>query len=226
MDNPVLALLLPSLLIVPAMGLLSSVRSHNAVSSELRRKALHLGTGLAALSFPMFLTGPWMVAAALTLVAGWMLAVRVIPFLSTRFGCVLHDTGRKSYGELYFAFAVAGLLLLSRDNPVFYAVPLLILTLADAAAAVVGRAFPVGKLGGLGKGKTIAGSATFAACAYLVTSSFLASYTTLAFPEMLAVALSMALLTCLVEAISSRGFDNIAVPAVAWLVLHLTIGGV
>ncbi len=226
MDSPVLALLLPSLLIVPAMGLLSLVRSHNAVSSELRRKALHLGTGLASLSFPIFLTGPWLVVAALALVTGWMLAVRAVPFLSTRFGCVLHDTGRKSYGELYFAFAVAGLLLLPQENPVFYVVPLLILTLADAAAAVVGRAFPVGILGGLAKGKTISGSAAFAGCAYLVASAFLASYTTLAFPEIFAVALSMALLTCLVEAISSRGFDNIAVPAVAWLVLHLTIGGV
>ena len=54
-----------------------------------------------------------MIVVALGLVLSWMLAVRTMPALNERFGCVLHDAGRASRGELYFALAIAGLLLLA-----------------------------------------------------------------------------------------------------------------
>jgi phytol kinase len=225
MDNPIFALVLPSLLIVPAMGLLSSVRSHSPIGQEIRRKALHLSIGLAALSFPYLLAEPWMVIAASLLVISWMLAVRMIPALNRRFGCVLHDAGRVSHGELYFAVAVAALLLLPHANPVLYVIPLLVLTIADAAAAVVGRAWPVGELGGLARGKTLSGSAAFVASAFLISFLFLDFYTSLATLQILSIAFRIAALTCIAEAISSRGLDNLFVPAIAWLVLYSTIGG-
>jgi len=226
MDNPLFALFIPSLLIVPAMGLLSRIESHSAVTTELRRKALHLGVGLTALSFPLFLTNGWLVVSALTIVFSWMLAVRKIPLLNSRFGCVLHGAGRKSHGELYFSFAIAGLLLLPQSNPALYVIPVLILTIADAAAAVVGRAWPIGQLGGLARGKTASGAAAFAICALLITCLALAYFTPLSPLLILVIAVFVSALTTYVEAVSSQGLDNIAVPAIAWLALYSTIGGV
>jgi phytol kinase len=226
MDNPLLALFIPSLLIVPAMGLLSGIESHSAVTSELRRKALHLGVGLTALSFPLFLTNVWLVVSALGIVFSWMLAVRKIPALSRRFGCVLHGAGRKSHGELYFSVAIAGLLLLPQSNPALYVVPVMILAIADAAAAVVGRAWPIGHLGGLARGKTASGAAAFAISALLITSLALAYFTPLSPLMILLIGVFVSALTTYTEAVSSHGVDNFAVPAIAWLALYSTIGGV
>lgn len=224
MDNPVLALTLPSLLIVPAMGLLSRINSRSAVGRELRRKALHIGVGLVALSFPLILTEDWIVVAALSVVVTWMLAVRRVPSLRRRFGSVLHDAGRESAGELYFAVAIAGLLLISSGHSLLFTIPVLILTLADALAAVVGRAWPIGALDGPARGKTVSGSAAFLATAWFVTWPLLAAYTSLDGATVVAIAAIVASLTCITEAISSRGLDNLLVPAVAWLILNALLG--
>ena len=68
MDNPFLAFAIPSLLVVPAMGLLSRISADSPFATEVRRKALHVAVGLAALSFPLFLTTPAMVLTAVAAV--------------------------------------------------------------------------------------------------------------------------------------------------------------
>ena len=224
MDQPFYFLFIPSLLMIPAMGLLSRLESEGCLAAEIRRKALHVGVGLMALTFPLFLTNGWRVIAAFALVSAWLLAVRTVPSLQRRFGCVL-NAGRLSYGELYFSLSVAGLLLMSGSVPVLYVVPLLVLTVADAVAAIVGRAWPRGRLGGPAGGKTMSGCCAFCLCAFVIASAGLKYLTGIGGIENLAIAGSLSLLTGYVEAISSRGIDNLAVPAVAWLVLYSSLGG-
>jgi len=226
MDSPALALALPPLLIVPAMGLLSRIRSQSPIGRELRRKTLHIGVGLVSLVFPLILTEAWMVVVASGAVVIWMLAVRRIAGLNQRFGCVLHDAGRESHGELYFAVSTAALLLLADGNWPMFAIPLLILTISDAVAAIVGRAWPVGSLAAPARGKTVSGSAAFLLSALIITWSILCHHTELEWLTALAIAGIVACLTCVVEAVSSRGLDNFTVPAIAWLVLDAFLVGV
>ena len=136
METSLIALLVPPLLLIPAMGFLSRIHCKREITGELRRKALHVGTGLIALSFPIYLTTPWMVLTALSIVIAWMIAVRRIEVLKVRFGSCLHGTKRASFGEIYFALSIASLMLLTADRPLFFVIPLLILTLADSAAAM------------------------------------------------------------------------------------------
>jgi phytol kinase len=225
MDNPILASLAPSLLLVPAMGLLSRIDGGSPVRQEIRRKALHVVAGLVALTFPLFLTNGWLVAAALGLVVSWMLAVRTVPALRTRFGCVLHDAGRVSRGELYFALATAFLLLVARDAPVYYVAPLLILTLADTAAAIVGRGWPKGMMPACTGGKTVSGSTAFLLTACIITAAVLAHFTELAPLPVVAVSLFVAAACTVTEAASTRGLDNLTVPAIAWLILTVALNG-
>jgi phytol kinase len=227
MLSPLISLLLPPLLLVPAMGLLSCIESRSPIEIEFRRKAFHISIGLASLSFPLFLTKPWMVIAALSLVFFWMYLVRHMPTMRRRFGPVLHATDRHSNGEMYFAFAIGALLLASNGDSVLYVIPLLILSIADALAAIVGRIMPLMPLSGLAKGKTASGSAAFCITALLVTLPALMALTDFSFGLALVVALTIAVATCIAEAISSRGFDNLAVPAVALFILKLlAIGAV
>jgi hypothetical protein len=99
MDDSLFLFVLPPLLLVPAMGLLSMIRSSHKIGQELKRKSFHVGFGLVALSFPLIWTESWMVVTGLVLAFGWMLAVRVLPCLQKYFGSVLHDCDRKSMGE-------------------------------------------------------------------------------------------------------------------------------
>ena len=225
MDNPLIALVLPPLLIVPAMGLLSRVKTASPLQNELRRKALHLLTGLAALGLPFVLREPWMILAAAAAVIGWMLAVRLVPALSARFGCVLHGAGRHSFGELYFALGLAGLLLVTEPGSILFVVPVLVLTLADTAAAVVGRAWPWLRFGPPDGRKTLSGSLAFAATAVLVCAAALGAGTGFSVADTLAVAVAVAGLAAIAEAFSSRGLDNLTIPATVWLALYLATPG-
>lgn len=214
MAEPVLILTVPPLLLASAMGVLSRIGGDNDVAQELRRKALHIGIGLGALALPMFFETPSMILTALAAVIAWMLCVRYLPSLKRRFGRALQ--GRKdSWGEIYYAVSIAFLLLVAADEPLLFAIPLLILALADGLAAVVGRAFPYGPLRGVAGSKTMAGTLTFFAVAFLCTFVPLQSVST---------SLLLATVCCAAELLSRRGLDNLTVPAAAYLVLLLTGG--
>ena len=168
---------------------------------------------------------PWMVIVALSLAVAWMMTVRHVPVVRRCFGGVLHDTDRVSHGELYFAASIAALMIASNGEPVLYVIPILILTIADAVAAVVGRLYPLMPLGGAARGKTASGSAAFFIAAILVSWPALIAYTDISLVSTLAVAVTVASATCFAEAISSRGFDNLAVPTVALFILKLLVVG-
>lgn len=219
MESSLIGLAIPPLLIVPAMGFLTLIESRGEIGNELKRKAFHVGSGLTALSFPIYLNSPWIIISATVIVLGWMTAVRVSPSLRRIFGGCLHDSGRISYGEIYFAISLASLLMLTADQPLLYVIPVLILTLADAAAAIVGRLFPLGPLRGLAKGKTACGSATFLVVAFLITHVALLCFTDIGHLHSVGFAFTVAVATCVTEMVCRRGFDNAAIPAAAYITL-------
>ena len=130
MEDSLYLLVLPPLLLVPAMGLLSMIRSTHKIGQELKRKSFHVGVGLTALSFPLVLNEPWKIVIGMSLALVWMSAVRVLPCLQRYFGSVLHDCERQSTGEVYFAFSLAALMLVTSNDPLLYVIPVLI---ADSA---------------------------------------------------------------------------------------------
>jgi phytol kinase len=210
---------IPPVLLLSVMGILSRIDNSHIIVRELKRKALHICVGLTALSFPLFLRGTWAIITALGLVVAWLLAVRQIPALRRHFGSVLHDIRRESLGEIYFAFSIGGLLLLTQDTPIFFVIPILILALADAFAAIVGKVFPIGPLAGLARGKTVAGCSAFFIVAFIVSYWPLVAIADLQTVNALMLATSLAMATCVTEAVSRRGVDNLFVPAVAYLIL-------
>lgn len=216
---------LPPVLLFSAMGMLSQISNGHTIIRELKRKALHIGIGLTALAFPIFLDETWKVIVALGTAVAWLFAVRFVPALRSRFGSVLHGVRRRSLGEIYFAVSIAALLLLTQDSPVFYVIPVLILTLADATAAIAGKLLPVGRLSGFARGKTVIGCGAFFAVAIVVSFASLVFLTDLNSREAILLAAVLAGTTCLVEAVSRRGIDNLAVPAVAYLMLVIVNPG-
>lgn len=219
MDDSLFMFVVPPLLLVPAMGVLSMIRSSHKIGRELKRKSFHVGIGLVALSFPVIWTETWMVVCGLSLALAWMFAVRALPCLQKYFGSVLHDCERRSMGELYFAVSVAGLVLLTRESPLLYVIPILILALADAAAAIAGRLIPSQQLSGILRGKSVAGCSAFFIVAAAICIAILTLYTDLPAWQIGFCAIVVATATCLAEAVCRDGLDNLAVPVIAWVVL-------
>jgi len=176
-----------------------------------------------SLLFQLVLTELWMVLFTLVMITSWMVAVRHVPALRRRFGAVLHDAKRVSHGELYFAVAIAGLMLASAQQPLLFVVPVLLLTISDAAAAIVGKAYPRGRLTGLARNKTVSGSAAFLTTAFVIILLGLLHYTNLPLGVSLTAAAIVATGTCIVEVISQRGRDNLFVPAAAYLLLQFIL---
>jgi len=219
MDDSLLLLVLPPLMLVPAMGLLSMVRSTHKIGQELKRKSFHVGVGLASLSFPLVLNESWKAMAGMALAIAWMSAVRTLPCLQRHFGSVLQDCDRKSMGEVYFALSIGALILLTPDSPLLYIIPVLILTLADTAAAIFGRLIPSKPLTGILRDKSVAGCTAFFTVAAVICVVMLTVYTTLPAWQITTATLIVATATCLAEAVCRRGLDNLMVPLVSWAVL-------
>lgn len=193
------------------------------IAPEWSRKAVHVGMGLACAAFPWLFTEFWQVAVTVAGATALLLAVRFVPALQMRFGSVLGGVGRSSLGDVFFPLSVLLLFAQAGREPVFYVVPMLLLALADAAAALVGtswgrRSFTADE--GL---KTWEGSLAFLAVALLcVAVPLLIARSELGWRIGL-VALCIALVTMLLEASAWRGLDNLFVPLAALVMLRLYV---
>lgn len=188
---------------------------------EILRKLLHVGTGLVVIGLPWVFADRWPVLLLAGLSAAALLCVKRVPRLRDGVGTVVTAVGRPTFGEVCFPVAVASLILLSRGDRLLFAVPMLILTLADAVAALVGIAY--GRVlyvtsDGL---KSAEGSIAFFAIAFLSVHVPLLLFTDVGRAETLLIALIIGLLSTLLEAISARGLDNLLIPLGAHAFLRL-----
>ena len=108
------------------------------LGAELQRKLVHIGTGLYALVLPWLFPDRWPIYGLVGLTIGVMLVLR-LP--GSRLGRTLHGVERQSYGDLLLAASVGLCLFLAGDQLFLYVLPIAVLTLADAAAALAGSTY-------------------------------------------------------------------------------------
>lgn len=200
-----------------------AIASRFSFSSEGARKSVHVVMGMGCCAFPWIFDRPlpvWVLAALATVP---ILALRLVPFLKNSFGHVLHGIARPSYGEILFAPAVAAVFHLSGGNVILFLVPILILTLADAAGAMAGTRW--GKhIYSSGAGfKSIEGSLGFLLVAFVSILLPMACIGPTDFAHAVWIALILATLAMMAEGFSDRGFDNIILPIGCYFVLDRLI---
>lgn len=190
---------------------------------EIGRKLVHISLGLYCLTFPYVFNAVWEVAATCGLA--------VIVFLLARgtmrksLGGGLHAVQRTSYGELLFAVSVALLFWLKDGHfvslalhhkppvgPVLYMLPILILTLCDAASAVVGSRYGKKKFSVEEGAKSVEGVIVFAVTAWLLSLIVILLMTDIGRGEAVLLAFITAAFGALLEAASWRGLDNLFIP--------------
>jgi len=198
--------------------LFSVIKNKYNVSAEMSRKMVHIGLGLTTLSFPWLFTETWPVWLMCGISIITLLGLRTKKF-KHNLGQALHSVERTSYGEICFPVSVAILFQLSHTAPVFYIVPLLVLTLADAFAAIVGVRYGKSHYDAAEGIKSIEGSLFFFITAFLCIQIPLLLMSDYANSHIILVALFIALLITLSEAASWQGLDNLFIPLGAYMVL-------
>ena len=191
---------------------------------ETRRKLLHVGSGLLTLPFPFLFADVWPVLLLTGSTAVFLAAVKFLPPGRRRFGGILPGVGRTTFGELYFPTAVAMVFWLSHgEHPIMFVVPVLVLSIADAGSAVIGKRYGTILYGSANK--TVEGSLAFAVVAFVCiyvplivwhpsTGSGQAGRI-----EAVLIAATLALAVTLIEGVARRGRDNLFIPVGTYFIL-------
>jgi phytol kinase len=221
------------------LGALALWRRLGDPHPELLRKLLHVGMGLTTLSFPWLFDDSWPVLVLGALSVLLLLGMRLFPGLKAGVGQVVGGVARFSLGEIYFPLAVAVLWLLyvhgapdpTSISPVqktgsgrrllLYLIPVLLLTVSDALAALVGVRYGSHPYVTLEGTKSHEGSVAFFLSAFLCVHLPLLLVGDRGRPETVLIALLLALVATMFEAIAWAGLDNLVLPLVAHLLLVL-----
>ena len=211
---------LPSLALVA--GLLAAcvataavLRRRQLIGGEASRKLVHIGMGLICAAFPWLFhsSGPVFLIAGIACAV--IVTVNRIPTLAP----VLRDIDRSSEGEFYFPLGVALCFHFSRGEPALYCPPILMLALADALAALMGKRFGRARFT-TGEGyKTWEGSLAFVLAASLTTAITLLFVSSEPLHKILLIALLLGLVGAMLEAVAWRGLDNLLLPLVGLIAM-------
>ena len=212
-------------LLLALLGTVSVVGRRYNWPGELQRKLIHVATGITALALPFVFAEPWPVLVLMGLAIIVMLLLRLPAVAERGIGSALHSVQRQSFGEIMLAAAVAILFMRSTDQPVLYVLPILILTISDAAAALAGvhygrKTFQVER--GI---KSLEGSAIFFLISWLLALITLLLMSEVGRANVVLVSFVIALFATVVEAESWRGFDNLFVPVGVHLFLARYLDG-
>ena len=203
------------------IAVLSYYRHRRLIGPELSRKLLHVGMGFVVLTFPWLFPRPWPVLVLSGVFVLLFLARKVFKRATASLSDVIDGVGRSSLGELYFAVSVAVVFLFARGDKMLFVIPMLLLTLPDAVAALVGvrygqHAYWTGPTAL----KSAEGSVAFFAVAGLSVHVPLLLFTPTGRLETLLIACTLALLAMLLEGVAWRGADNLLVPLGAFILLR------
>lgn len=202
------------------MPLIRGLAARFGASPEVARKSIHVAMGLSCAAFPWVFDRAlpvWVLAAAATVPLG---LVRIFPGLRNGVGSALHGIARPSYGEVLFAPAVATVFALAGGDKDLYLIPVLVLTIADAAGALAGTRWGRRRYGS-GEGfKTVEGSVIFCLTAFLCGFLPLMMSGRVDVTHASWIGLILGILATMAEGISDRGFDNLVLPVGCFFMLE------
>jgi phytol kinase len=202
------------------MPVIRRLAARFGASPEVARKMIHVVMGLSCAAFPWIFERAlpvWVLAAGATLPLG---IIRVFPALRNGVGAALHGIKRPSYGEVLFAPAVAAVFDLADGDRELYLIPVLVLTLADAAGALGGTRWGKRRYGS-GEGlKSVEGSVIFFLTALLCGFLPLLLGGRVDALHALWIGLILGILAMMAEGFSDRGFDNLVLPVGCFFILE------
>jgi phytol kinase len=204
--------------------LLRVLQRTTRLSPEAIRKLFHLGGGAAALSLPWLFDAVWPVLALAAGLVGCFVLLRIVPALRAGPGQVLQAVSRHSRGEFWFLLGVLTTFAVARASAVVYSIGILVLALADTAAALVGVLHGQHRFEVPGGSKSLEGSAALFVTALLCVHVPLWLFTDAGWLVAFLVAFNVSVPLMLAESDTARGFDNFVLPVLVVVMLDVFLG--
>lgn len=168
---------------------------------EVSRKVTHILTGVLVAAGAWFVPRPYLIVLGLAFIAVILVSRRRGIFRS------IHDPERAGIGELWYPVGILLSALLFGPAATFaYAV--LILSVSDGLAGLIGRQFGRRRIAFISAPKTYLGTAAF------IVSAFAISYFFLPLPT----ATGASVLLAAIELLSFAGLDNLILPLAAGVI--------
>ncbi len=196
--------------------ILKVIEKGSNLHPELKRKLFHVSMGIVMLTFPFIFTN--FVSVAILGVFGLMamIALKNTKLKDTA-GTILYSVDRESFGEIFFIFSVVIIFYWAHGDKILYSIPILILTFADSAAALIGKRYAKTNLAQYNEDtKSLEGSFTFFVVAFMATHVPLLLFTNTGREECLLIATIVGFNVALIEMISHGGNDNLLIPLTAF----------
>ena len=177
--------------------------------AEITRKFVHIAGGLCSLLFPLLFSSHWYVLTLAVLFFILLLSSKKLGFFPSINKIDRPSTGSLGFpAALYISFAAYSFF----DKPLYFYLPVLILTICDPAACLSGKKWPMGRYRSGSGTKTLTGSMVFFLLAFIITAALLNSFYNADFIICAAYAFVFASFTTGAEALSGYGFDNLSIP--------------
>lgn len=203
---------------------LYQLRAKPPPAPELVRKLFHIGGGVLGLSLPWLFDSLVPVLVVTGTVAASFVAMRFVEQLRSGVGQVLLGVDRRTVGEFCYIASIALLFWLSKGNKLLYSVPLLILALADAFAALIGQEYGKLPLHMWKERKSYEGAAAFMLTAYFCVHVPVLLWGNTGRLESLLIAFDMSVMVMMAEVAAWWGLDNIIIPVWGYMLLKSLLG--
>ena len=201
-------------------GLAEALHRGRGLSAEVTRKVAHIWAGVVTASFP------WLVESHVTVL--WLAlgfgvflgGTRLLGWLPS-----VHAVERRTQGAYCYPIAVWVTFYLSAGDPVPYVVAISVLALSDTAAAAVGMKQPLKRYHVFDRDyRSLGGSFALFGITFSLVLLLLAAFDRGSLPDVLTIALLVAMAATATEGISVRGLDNLLLPYSVVLILNATLG--
>lgn len=185
------------------------------IESEKTRKLVHFGSGVITLSFP------WIFSSIVTIIA-LAVAFIIILFIGKMTGWLsgVHNVSRTTGGAYYYPLTIILTFWLAEGNPLLFCIPISILALSDAVAALVGKKFGRHKYAVLEGYRSIEGSLAFLLITMMLNFLGLCILSDFTALDILYISIVVGLFTTTIEGSCILGLDNLLIPYGVFLVLQ------
>ncbi len=191
--------------------------------AEVTRKCVHVGMGLVALSLPWLFNDFWPIVILAVSGTGGLLLLRLKAFRDGP-GAVLGSVKRSWSGEVCFSAGIATLFVLysgdEEQRLVLYVVPLLLLAVADAAAALAGVRWGRRRYAVWGANKSLEGSVAFLLASLPCSLIPLLIFTEFSTLRAALISALLSIFATLLEFLAGKGVDNFLLPVMGFLFLR------
>jgi len=196
------------------------------IQAEYSRKVVHIGSGLLTMLFPILFSSHWWV---LGICSSFVLLL----FVSQKYNFLrsINAINRKSHGSILYPVAVYMSFLSYNymcektgvQSYFWFYQPVLVMALADPAAAIFGKKFPKGVMHINNDKKTVTGFVSFIIVSFFVTGILVHLLNAPIVGAHLYFLLVVSISTAVTELFTTKGSDNIFIPLVAILINYFWV---